>query len=299
MTTMQSDTTEDQTGNPGIPRASAGLNLCHENAQELCEILPELDFIQVHPEHIIQERGGAYREQLDRLRRHYPVSLHGFGLSLGSIAPLDKDYLSVVRSLLKEHPESFFSDHVSWSSLSHHHFHDLLPLIYSEETLTYLCERIDATQEAIDAPLLLENISSYMRFRESSMSENEFINELAKRTGAFVLLDINNLYANAMNFGEDPCTKLKEFNKDYIRAYHMAGCSQERGDQGTVWIDYHREPVPEAVWALYSEALDLFGPWPTLLEWENNVPPLERTLAEVDKVKEVIRSHLSTTSMDA
>ena len=295
---MQTNARSSQTWKPEIPRASAGLNLCHENAQELCDLLPEIDFLQIHPEHILQERGGNYRDQLDHLRKYYPVSFHGFGLSLGSVAPLDKNYLSLVRSLLKEHPESFFSDHVSWSSLSHHHFHDLLPLIYSEETLSYLCERVNETQEAIDAPLLLENISSYMRFHESSMRESDFINELAKRTGAYVLLDINNLFANAMNFGEDPSIKLREFNKDSIRAYHMAGCSQEQGDQGAIWIDYHREPVPEAVWSLYTEALDLFGLWPTLLEWENNVPRLQRTLEEVDKIKAVMRSHSSTTEME-
>lgn len=290
MTTTQAATQSVQAWMPGLPRTSAGLNLCHENAEELSIRRPPLDFLQVHPEHLIQERGGRYREQLDRLRAHYPVCFHGFGLSLGSSAPLDRDYLNLVRSLLKEHPESFFSDHVSWSSLSHHHFHDLLPLIYSEETLTYFCERVEATQDAIDAPLLVENISSYMRFAESTLSESQFINELTKRTGAFLLLDINNLYANAMNFGEDPSATLKAFNPEAVRAYHLAGCSEEQADQGTVWIDYHREPVPDAVWALYAESLDLFGPWPTLLEWENNVPPLQRTLEEVDKVKALINS---------
>ena len=284
---------------PGLPRSSAGLNLCHENAAELFSCRPPLDFLQVHPEHLIQERGGHYRDQVDQLREHYPVCFHGFGLSLGSIAPLDRDYLMLVRSLLKEHPEAFFSDHVSWSSLSHHHFHDLLPLIYSEETLTYFCERIDETQEAIDAPLLLENISNYMRFSESTLSESQFINELTRRTGAFVLLDVNNLYANAMNFGEDPSANLRAFNPESVRAYHLAGCTQEQGDQGSVWIDYHREPVSDAVWTLYAEALDRFGPWPTLLEWENNVPPLQRTLEEVDKAKALIRSHSSSAVMEA
>ena len=116
-----------------LKQASAGLNLCHENADELFTLKPDLDFIQIHPEHLIQEQGGKYRDQLDILRYHYKVVLHGFGLSIGSCGPLDHDYLRLVRDLLKEHPEAVFSDHFSWSSLSHHHFHDLIPLIQNNE----------------------------------------------------------------------------------------------------------------------------------------------------------------------
>ena len=164
----------------GLVRASAGLNLCHENAAELYEKRPQLDFIQIHPEHIIQEEGGTYREQLDALRRHYNVVLHGFGLSIGSSAPLDKEYLLLVRELLKEHPEAVFSDHFSWSSLSKHHFHDLIPLIQNEETVNYMVERINEAQDIVGSPILLENISSYMRYKGSTMSELEFINEITK-----------------------------------------------------------------------------------------------------------------------
>ena len=118
----------------GLKRMSAGLNLCHENSQELFDQRPNLDFIQIHPEHLLQEKGGTYREHLDILRHHYQVILHGFGLSIGSSGPLDKEYLLLIKNLLKEHPEAVFSDHFSWSSLSKHHFHDLIPLIQSDET---------------------------------------------------------------------------------------------------------------------------------------------------------------------
>ena len=200
----------------GLKRMSAGLNLCHENSQELFDQRPDLDFIQIHPEHLLQEQGGTYREHLDVLRYHYKVILHGFGLSIGSSGPLDKEYLLLIKNLLKEHPEAVFSDHFSWSSLSKHHFHDLIPLIQSDETVQYMVERIDEAQESIGAPILLENISSYMRYKESEMSEIQFINEITKRSGGFVLLHVNNIWANAMNFGENPWETLSQINADSI-----------------------------------------------------------------------------------
>ena len=274
-----------------LVRASAGLNLCHENAAELYEKRPQLDFIQIHPEHIIQEEGGTYREQLDALRRHYNVVLHGFGLSIGSSAPLDKEYLLLVRELLKEHPEAVFSDHFSWSSLSKHHFHDLIPLIQNEETVNYMVERINEAQEIVGSPILLENISSYMRYKGSTMSELEFINEITKQTGCYVLLDINNIWCNAVNFKEDPIEVVASLDRDSVKGYHLAGCTLENMGNGPVYIDYHKEAVHAEVWGLYKHCLKQFGPWPTLLEWENNVPKLERTMEEVEKISQCLRPY--------
>ena len=274
----------------GLKRMSAGLNLCHENSQELFDQRPNLDFIQIHPEHLLQEKGGTYREHLDILRHHYQVILHGFGLSIGSSGPLDKEYLLLIKNLLKEHPEAVFSDHFSWSSLSKHHFHDLIPLIQSDETVQYMVERIDEAQEAIGAPILLENISSYMRYKESEMSEIQFINEITKRSGFFVLLDVNNIWANAMNFGENPWETLSQINTDSIKGYHLAGCTEEQKGNGKVYIDYHGEAVHDEVWDLYKQCLEKYGAWPTLLEWENNIPPLTRTLQEVEKISDCFKT---------
>ena len=275
----------------GLLRASAGLNLCHENAEELFNERPDLDFIQIHPEHIIQEKGGTYREQLDELRRHYNVVLHGFGLSIGSSAPLDKEYLNLVKDLLQEHPEAVFSDHFSWSSLSKHHFHDLIPLIQNEETVDYMAERINEAQDIIGSPILLENISSYMRFKGSTMTEFEFINKITAKTGCYVLLDVNNIWCNATNFKEDPVKVVSELRKESVKGYHLAGCTLQEMGNGPVYIDYHKEAVHEGAWDLYQECLKLFGPWPTLLEWENNVPKLERTLQEVAKISQYLRPY--------
>lgn len=274
----------------GLKRMSAGLNLCHENSQELFDQRPNLDFIQIHPEHLLQEQGGTYREHLDVLRHHYQIILHGFGLSIGSSGPLDKEYLLLIKNLLKEHPEAVFSDHFSWSSLSKHHFHDLIPLIQTNETVQYMVERIDEAQEAIGSPILLENISSYMRYKESEMSEIQFINEITKRSGCFVLLDVNNIWANAMNFGENPWETLSQINSASIKGYHLAGCTEEQKGNGRVYIDYHGEAVHDEVWDLYKQCLEKFGPWPTLLEWENNIPPLTRTLQEVEKISNCFKT---------
>lgn len=277
-----------------LPRASAGLNLCHENAAELFELKPELDFVQIHPEHLIQEKGGIYRDQLDALRDHYNVVVHGFGLSIGSCCPLDRDYLLLVKRLLREHPEAFFSDHFSWSSLTNHHFHDLIPLIQNSETADYMVERISEAQDVIEAPILLENISSYMRYQDSTMTEMEFINTVSKRAGSYVLLDVNNIWANSMNFKEDPWTVISRLDKEIVRGYHLAGCTKEHKGDGIVYIDYHAETVSESVWELYQQCLDHFGPWPTLLEWENNVPPLTRTLEEVARIKQYQKPYHNT-----
>ena len=285
-----STTLAPQSLSTGLKRMSAGLNLCHENSQELFDQRPNLDFIQIHPEHLLQEKGGTYREHLDILRHHYQVILHGFGLSIGSSGPLDKEYLLLIKNLLKEHPEAVFSDHFSWSSLSKHHFHDLIPLIQSDETVQYMVERIDEAQEAIGAPILLENISSYMRYKESEMSEIQFINEITKRSGCFVLLDVNNIWANAMNFGENPWETLSQINADSIKGYHLAGCTEEQKGNGKVYIDYHGEGVHDEVWDLYKQCLEKYGAWPTLLEWENNIPPLTRTLQEVEKISDCFKT---------
>ena len=270
----------------GLTRASSGLNLCHENAAELFDQRPELDFIQIHPEHIIQEEGGTYRDQLDVLRRHYNVVLHGFGLSIGSSAPLDKEYLLLDRELLKEHPEAVFSDHFSWSSLSKHHFHDLIPLIQNEETMNYMVARITEAQEIIGSPILLENISSYMRYKNSTMTEMEFINQISRTAGSYVLLVINNIWANSMNFNEDQ-DHICALGPEMVRGYPWLDALKD--SNGVVYVDYHREAVHQDVWELYENASnDLVQP---ASEWENDVPPLNRTLDEVSQIKALLKPY--------
>jgi uncharacterized protein (UPF0276 family) len=274
-----------------LKRASAGLNLCHDNASALFKQRPELECLQIHPEHLIQEAGGTYREQLDELRREYSVVLHGYGLSLGSSGPLDKQYLLLVRQLLREHPEAVFSDYLSWSSLSQHHFHVLLPLIQNGETVEYLAERIEEAQDVIGSPILLENISSYMRFRDSDMSEIEFINAITERCGCYVRLNVNNFWINAKNFQEDPWKELSQLRGDSVRGFHLEGCATEAMGNGLIQIDYRKEGIHQEVWDLYQQSLTHFGAWPTIVDWDNDAPSLERAMDQVQLVNKFLRPY--------
>ncbi|WP_324282273.1 DUF692 domain-containing protein [Cyanobacterium aponinum UTEX 3221] len=269
----------------GLNSRSAGLNLCHENADEFVATMPSVDFVQVHPEHFLQDLGGNYVHAFEKLKENYPLTFHGFGLSLGSIAPLPENYLKLVKRLLAENEGSFFSEHFSWSSVSHHHFHDLIPFPFTQEVLDYFCERVEQVQEYLGSEILLENISSYMRFSISEMDEIAFMNEVFKRTGAKMLLDLNNLWANAQNFEEDALERMMAIKPEYVQSYHLAGCTAW-GDNN--YIDYHGEAVRDEVWQLYQKAMEVFGAKPTLIEWENNIPPISRTVEEVHKAKAIL-----------
>ena len=278
-----------------LNRASAGLNLCHENAEALFQQRPELDCLQIHPEHLIQEAGGTYRDQLDELRRDYSVVLHGYGLSLGSSGPLDKQYLLLVRQLLREHPEAVFSDYLSWSSLSQHHFHVLLPLIQNEETVAYLAERIEEAQDVIGSPILLENISSYMRFRDSDMSEIEFINAITERCGCYVRLNVNNIWINARNFQEDPWEELSQLRDDSVRGFHLSGSSTEVVGDGLLHVDDRKGAIHDEVWDLYQQSLTHFGAWPTIISSDNVAPSLQRAMDQVGQVSKFLRPYAFKT----
>ena len=274
-----------------LKRASAGLNLCHGNAATLFQQRPDLDCIQINPEHLMQEAGGTYRDQLDELRREYSVVLHGYGLSLGSSGPLDKQYLLLVRQLLREHPEAVFSDHLSWSSLSQHHFHILLPLIQNEETVSYLADRIEEAQDVIGSPILVENISSYMRFKDSDMSEIEFINAITERSGCSVRLNVNSILINARNFQEDPWTTLSRLKVDSVRGFHLTGSSTEAAGAGLLQIDDRKETIHDDVWDLYQQSLAHFGAWPTIVDLDSAEPSLERALDQVQHVNQLLRPY--------
>ena len=279
-----------------LNRASAGVNLCHDNAAALFNQRPELECLQIHPEHLIQEAGGTYRDQLDELRRNYSVVFHGYGLSLGSSGPLDKQYLLLVRQLLREHPEAVFSDYLSWSSLSQHHFHVLLPLIQNEETVEYLAERIEEAQDVIGSPILLENISSYLRFKDSDMSEIEFINAITERCGCYVRLNVNNIWINAKNFQEDAWSQLSQLRADSVRGFHLAGCATEAVGNGLVQIDYRKETIHDEVWDLYQQSLTHFGAWPTIVDWGSDTPSLEQVMDQVQRVNKFLRPYAFETA---
>ena len=214
--------------------------------------------------------GGRPRQVLERVRSLMPVVLHGVSLSIGSVDPLNLDYLAAVKQLAHEVEPSWVSDHLCWSSVGGQYLHDLLPLPYTEEALAHVASRVHEVQEMLQRPLVLENPSTYLAFDGSTMAEWEFFAELVRATGCGMLLDVNNVYVSARNQGFSPETYLDGIPREAVWQFHLAGHS----DLGTHLIDTHDAPVCDDVWRLYAAAVRRFGPLPALVEWDDAIPPL-------------------------
>jgi uncharacterized protein (UPF0276 family) len=220
------------------------------------------------------------------IRDAYPPSLHGVGLSLGSTGPLDQDHLRRLCDPVSRIQPGLVSEHLSWGRVGPRHLNDLLPLRYTEEALDVACDHIDEVQETLRRQILVENISSYIQFRHSTLPESEFIARVARRTGCGILLDVNNLYVNEANNGIDPVSYLNEMPIGAIREIHLAGHDRV----GSLLIDTHGTRVAAPVWGLYAQALGRFGPVPTLIEWDTDLPPLDVLLEESNHAGEVMRA---------
>lgn len=221
--------------------------------------------------------GGLPLHFLERIRQRYPVSLHGVGLSLGSVAALDADHLARLKRLVERIEPGLVSEHLSWSATGGHHLNDLLPLPYTEEALAVVCRNVAHTQEVLGRRILVENISSYLRFRHSTISETEFIAEVVARTGCGLLLDVNNVFVSAANHGFDPRVYLAAIPAAAVEEIHLAGHHRS----GELVIDTHGARVAASVWALYRETVMRLGPVPTLIEWDTDIPPLAVLLDEM------------------
>ncbi len=223
---------------------------------------------------------------LERIRSHYPLSLHGVSLSLGSASSPDHKHLQKLSALVRQLDPFVVSEHLSWSRTGHDHLNELLPLPYTEEALITMSEHIDAVQCALGRTLLIENPSSYLAYRHSTLSEGEFLAELVIRTGCRILLDVNNLYVSAHNVGLDVNKFFLALPIDAVSEMHVAGHSAERCGSGVILLDDHGSSVSDGVWTLYAAAIARFGPRPCLVEWDNNLPPLEVLLEEAARVVE-------------
>jgi uncharacterized protein len=207
------------------------------------------------------------------LRERYSLSIHGVGLSIGSMQPLERDHLARLKVLCDRYQPESFSEHLAWSSHDGVYFNDLLPLPYTANTLAGVVEHIDEVQMALRRPMLLENPSSYVRLVESTMAEVEFLAEVSKRTGCGLLLDVNNVFVSARNSGTSPQSYLDSFALDRVREIHLGGHHEDADETGTpLLIDDHGSPVANAVWALYEHVIKRAGPIATLIEWDNDVP---------------------------
>jgi uncharacterized protein (UPF0276 family) len=269
--------------------AQAGIGLRFQHHQAVVETRPDIAWFEVHTENYMG--GGTPLRYLETIRRDYPVSCHGVGLSLGSAEGIDRTHLERVGSVVDRIEPALISEHLSWSVVGGNYLADLLPLPMTDETLDVVCRNIDQVQTCLGRRILVENPSTYLQFRHSTVPEWEFLAAVAARSGCGLLCDVNNIYVSACNHGWNPTTYLSGLAPASIGEIHLAGHSIRPLDNGaTLRIDDHGSRVCSEVWALYAEALARFGPVPTLIEWDNNVPPLETLLDEAAQAAAILAS---------
>jgi uncharacterized protein (UPF0276 family) len=241
---------------------------------------PDVDWFEAISENFM-DSGGRPRYVLDRIAERYPVVLHGVSMSIGSVDPLDLDYLRRLKRLADAVGARWVSDHVCWTGVQGRNTHDLLPLPFTEEALAHVTRRVVTAQDVLERPLVLENPSTYVTFTASTMSEWEFLSRLAEDADCLLLLDVNNVYVSATNSDFDPSEYLARIPHQRVAQIHLAGHS----DNGTHLVDTHDGPVAEPVWDLYAEAMRLTGGVPTLVEWDDKLPPFPELHAEALKAK--------------
>jgi uncharacterized protein (UPF0276 family) len=255
--------------------SGVGVGLRHAHYGDFLNGAPAVDWIEVHSENYFGD-GGYDLHVLDTVRRDLPVSLHGVGLGLGSAMPLDPIHLGKLRRLVERSEPAVVSEHLCWGAVSNGYLNDLLPMPLTDASLTHLSSRVSQVQETLGRSILLENVSAYVRFRDDQYGETAFLAELVRRTGCGVLLDVNNLYVNQRNNGEDAIGAMDALPLGMVGEIHLAG---HRVTDVAV-IDDHGSRVAPAVWALYEYALGRFNDLPTLIEWDTDVPPLRVLLDE-------------------
>lgn len=271
--------------------ASAGIGLKAEHYRAVLDEKPPVGFFEVHAENYMGEGGPPHR-YLAAIREAYPLSLHGVGLSIGGPGPLDRDHLARLKRLIDAYEPGLFSEHLAWSTHETGYLADLLPLPYTQDTLARVSAHVAETQDRLGRQMLLENPSSYLAFDDSTMAETEFIGEIVRRTGCGLLLDINNVFVSARNLGSDPVAYLHSYPLAHVREIHLAGHDSDRDAAGQeVLIDAHGTPVAPDVWRLYALAIQKLGPLPTLIERDNNVPPLAELAAEAQLADAVMKRH--------
>jgi uncharacterized protein (UPF0276 family) len=267
-------------GRPIPVRAGIGLRTPHHD--ELLAERPGVAWLEVHSENYFAA-GGTQCHTLEAIRNHYPLSLHGVGLSLGSTDPLNREHLRQLRRLNDAYQPALLSEHLSWGSVNGIYANDLLPLPYTEEALAHIAARIDEVQDYLGRQILIENVSSYLEYRCSTLTEWEFLAALVAESRCGLLLDINNLYVSAHNQGFAAIEFLDQIPCAAVSELHLAGHSRVTMNGRDVLIDTHSTAVCEAVWKLYQAALCRLGPVPTLIEWDADLPPLSRLLAEAQR----------------
>jgi uncharacterized protein len=290
---------------PRTPDLGVGIGLRNTHYSHILDKRPEVPWFEVISENFMGLRagsgdparaaggppssgeprlsGGRPFEILEQVRKNYPIMLHGVSLNIGSTDPFPVEYLTRLKDLAARTEPVFVSDHLCWTGVGGENLHDLLPLPYTEEALAHVVERVARVQDFLGRRILLENVSSYVTFRQSEMPEWEFIRELSQRADCGILLDVNNVYVSATNHGFDPRAFLNGLPPERVRQMHLGGYT----DTGGFFIDTHDHPVSNPVWDLYADAVRRFGAVPTLIEWDDKIPPFETLQEEANKASRI------------
>ena len=275
----------------------AGIGLRHPHVPAFLEASPpRVAWLEVHSENYLSP-GGPRVRALEQIRRDYPVSFHGVGLSLGSAEGLSREHLARLKAAFARFEPAMISDHLSWSFSNSTYLNDLLPLPLTEESLAIICRNIAQAQDVFGRPLLVENPSSYLAFNGSEIPEWAFFAALAQRTGCGLLLDVNNIYVSAINHGFDPLTYLAAIPAEAVGEIHLAGHFRHQIGAELLLIDDHGIRVCDEVWRLYGEALRLIGAKPTLIEWDAKIPTLDVLLAEAHKAEAILQAHKQQSAL--
>ena len=268
-----------------------GLGLRVDHYESVLADRPDVDWFEVLTENYMVE-GGKPLHYLHRVRADYPVVMHGVSMSIGSTAPLDWEYLARLKALVRRIEPEWVSDHLCWTGVAGRNLHDLMPLPYTEESIDHVASRVSLVQNYLGQQILLENVSSYITFETSACSEWEFLTAIAERADCLILLDVNNIFVSAHNHGFDPVDYLNGVPIERVRQFHLAGHSYN----GELIIDTHDHPVVDPVWALYEQAVQRFGEVPTMIERDDNIPPLEVLLAELNVARRLAARNLEAAA---
>ena len=277
-----------------MPGLGFGLGLRTDHYDEILASHPRIDWFEALSENYLVP-GGKPLHYLDRIRADYPVVLHGVSLSIGSSDPLDLDYLRALKGLVGRVEPAWISDHLCWTGVAGKNLHDLLPLPYTEQAIDHVAARVREVQDFLGRQILLENVSSYVSFRQSQVPEWEFLAEIAARADCFILLDVNNIYVSAFNHGFDARDFLAGIPVARVRQFHLAGHSH----CGSHIIDTHDAPIVDPVWDLYRDAVLRFGNVATMIERDDHIPPLAELVGELDRARGMAANALRTRSAAA
>ena len=273
--------------------SGAGIGLRGQHIPGVIQGLPDVPWFEILADNHFAE-GGLIPHQLAAVRSSYPITFHCVGMSIAGVDPLDMNYLEKIRALAEKYEPSWVSDHLCFTQYARHQYHDLLPFPYSEDSLIHVCERVNKIQDYLGRVLVVENVSTYLQFLDSSMTEAEFLKSLCHKTGCEILLDVNNAYVNEINHGIDARDFIRSLPSEHIREVHLAGFE----DRGEYLIDAHNNLVATPVWTLYEYLVQQHGVKPTLIEWDNDIPEFSVLLEEAQRA-EIILSEFRAESAES